>query len=291
MPFKSDKQKRWMYANKPAMAKRWSAEEASGNYSKGGKTKKLKKGGRTDAGPKRTTAYKAGVGSIDESGKVVGRSHQEVHGGSTTKTTKHTPTAKKNKIPVIGPISWGFNKVLQTIDPVIKAHNKKKRTEYAIKEGLTRDWAKTHQWSKNPTLDVMSKTGKNYLKDAGYKPFQDKDPKTGGDNELLCPDGTKPPCVTKQQGTAAPQQQPEKKKGFLDDFQAYKKGKMVYKRMGIGGGVRFGPPPLRGPNPHVPPVKLKTGSKKGYKYSCPHREDGIRGVGKAIRGHKFTGVK
>ena len=27
MPFKSDKQKRWMYANKPEMAKEWSAKE------------------------------------------------------------------------------------------------------------------------------------------------------------------------------------------------------------------------------------------------------------------------
>ena len=28
MPFKSDKQKRWMYANKPEMAKEWSAKES-----------------------------------------------------------------------------------------------------------------------------------------------------------------------------------------------------------------------------------------------------------------------
>lgn len=27
MPFKSTRQKKWMYANKPAMAKKWSAEE------------------------------------------------------------------------------------------------------------------------------------------------------------------------------------------------------------------------------------------------------------------------
>lgn len=27
MPFKSDKQKKWMYANKPEMAAEWSAEE------------------------------------------------------------------------------------------------------------------------------------------------------------------------------------------------------------------------------------------------------------------------
>ena len=30
---------------------------------------------------------------------------------------------------------------------------------------------------------------------------------------------------------------------------------------------------------------------KKYKMSCPHRPDGIRGVGASIRGHKFIGVK
>ena len=53
------------------------------------------------------------------------------------------------------------------------------------------------------------------------------------------------------------------------------------------GGVRFGPPPKRGPNPIVPPVKMKTGGKG----TCPHRPDGIKGVGKAIKGFKFIGVK
>ena len=34
MPFKSEKQKRWMYANKPKMAKRWEKD-----YKKGGEVK------------------------------------------------------------------------------------------------------------------------------------------------------------------------------------------------------------------------------------------------------------
>ena len=53
------------------------------------------------------------------------------------------------------------------------------------------------------------------------------------------------------------------------------------------GGVRFGPPPKRGPNPIVPPVKMKMGGKG----TCPHRPDGIKGVGRAIKGFKFIGVK
>jgi len=63
--------------------------------------------------------------------------------------------------------------------------------------------------------------------------------------------------------------------GFFP-FKAYK-----------SGGVRFGPPPKRGPNPLVPPVKMKTGGRG----TCPHRPDGIKGVGKAIKGFKFIGVK
>ena len=42
---------------------------------------------------------------------------------------------------------------------------------------------------------------------------------------------------------------------------------------GLSGGKRFGPPPKKGPNPQVPPVKFS------------------RGGGAAIRGTKFSGVK
>ena len=59
-----------------------------------------------------------------------------------------------------------------------------------------------------------------------------------------------------------------------------------------GGGVKSGPPPKSGPNPRVPPVKMRNGKMtKSYKFSCPSRPDGIRGMGAALRGHKFTGVK
>ena len=34
MPFKSDKQRRWMHTNKPDMAKRWEEEKASGGMIK-----------------------------------------------------------------------------------------------------------------------------------------------------------------------------------------------------------------------------------------------------------------
>ena len=58
------------------------------------------------------------------------------------------------------------------------------------------------------------------------------------------------------------------------------------------GGVSSGPPPKKGPNSEVPPIKMRNGKlTKTYKMSCPHRPDGIRGVGASIKGHKFTGVK
>lgn len=37
MPFKSEKQRRWMHANEPAMAKRWEKEEKAKKQSKGKK--------------------------------------------------------------------------------------------------------------------------------------------------------------------------------------------------------------------------------------------------------------
>jgi hypothetical protein len=37
---------------------------------------------------------------------------------------------------------------------------------------------------------------------------------------------------------------------------------VAYNVGGLSGGVRYGPPPKRGPNPQVPPVKMKKG---GYK--------------------------
>ena len=100
----------------------------------------------------------------------------------------------------------------------------------------------------------------------------------GGDNApKLCPDGTMPPCKTTTTATQAT----KPTNTFLQNFKAYN-----------SGGVSSGPPPLRGPNPQVPPVKMRNGKMTNkYKMSCPHRPDGIRGMGAAIKGHKFIGVK
>lgn len=39
MPFKSAKQRRWMFANKPVMAKRWAKHSKKSGGKKGGKKK------------------------------------------------------------------------------------------------------------------------------------------------------------------------------------------------------------------------------------------------------------
>tara|TARA_R100000700_G_scaffold28516_1_gene35356 strand:+ start:249 stop:884 length:636 start_codon:yes stop_codon:yes gene_type:complete len=104
-------------------------------------------------------------------------------------------------------------------------------------------------------------------------------PPMGGDNSRpqLCPDGTMPPCKT----TTTVTKPTKPTNTFLQNFKAYN-----------SGGVSSGPPPRRGPNPQVPPIKMRNGKMTNkYKMSCPHRPDGIRGMGAAIKGHKFIGVK
>jgi hypothetical protein len=48
MPFQSDKQRKWMYANKPEMAKKWSKE---GAYAKA-----IRAGSQSPMGKKKTSA-------------------------------------------------------------------------------------------------------------------------------------------------------------------------------------------------------------------------------------------
>ena len=153
------------------------------------------------------------------------------------------------------------------------AQNLEKRTKFAQKEGLTRDWAKTHQWSKTPTLDVMSTEGKDYLKEAGYGPFQDKS--TGGGDgtgqSQTCPDGSLPPCPPT--ATVAPTATTTTPTNTGWKFYPTNSNYITGEGYDEGGGVKFGPPPKKGPNPQVPPIKFS------------------RGGGAAIRGTKFSGVK
>jgi len=151
------------------------------------------------------------------------------------KPTKHPPN-----IPVIGPLTAGYNLIKNLVAG-----------------------KKTHPFSANTVKQTKTKPP---MGGGG-----------GGGGPQLCPDGTMPPCKT----TPINKPNQPNKSNFLNDFKAYN-----------SGGISYGPPPLRGPNPQVPPVKMRNGKMtKSYKMSCPHRPDGIRGVGAAIKGHKFIGVK
>tara|TARA_A100001391_G_scaffold154912_1_gene112711 strand:- start:158 stop:997 length:840 start_codon:yes stop_codon:yes gene_type:complete len=91
----------------------------------------------------------------------------------------------------------------------------------------------------------------------------------GGDSEQPI----KKPLIPKAK-PIQPQKQTFNAQSFFP-FRAYK-----------SGGVPSGPPPEKGPNSQMP-VKMKGGGNM----SCPHRPDGIKGIGKAIRGFSFKGTK
>ena len=105
MPFKSAKQRRYLYAEKPEVAKKFAMDSA-----KKGKLAKLKVGGRTDAGPNRTTASHATKGQINEKGQTVGGGQNTRDNNptttKTTKTTTKTPERKFYKGPPNIPTYW-----------------------------------------------------------------------------------------------------------------------------------------------------------------------------------------
>ena len=137
------------------------------------------------------------------------------------------------------------------------------RQKFASKKGLYRDFYRT----ENKPLQPNSPIGKDYLKEAGFN----KRKNLPTDNER------------ESRVTVAEVVKPKKKLPILPkqnffNFQAYD-----------SGGISSGPPPKSGPNPQVPPIKMKSGKMNNM--TCPHRPDGIRGMGAAIKGHKFIGVK
>ena len=190
----------------------------------------------------------------------------------TVNIVVYKTTTKTDKPRFVPSIAYNVYKGVQKW---ADKHNLEKRTKFARDEGLYREYYIGNQYNKDPkarTLDVMSKTGKDYLKEAGYGPFQDK-PDTGGDGSgQRCPDGTMPPCPP--QATSTPAVTPASTTS-TSTWKLYPEGSdyITGKGYDTGGGVRKGPPPKRGPNPQVPPVLFS------------------RGGGCAIRGTKFKGVK
>tara|TARA_R100001510_G_C7598294_1_gene165704 strand:- start:60 stop:674 length:615 start_codon:yes stop_codon:yes gene_type:complete len=145
------------------------------------------------------------------------------------------PFGTKSKIAAtlvgLGPIT--------TIGNIAAKQQYKSRQKFAKKEGLYKDFYKT----TGNTLQPNSPIGKNYLKDAGFNKKTPTTPDRGGNNTTTI-ETTKPidPLLIKP------------KENFFN-FKAYNVG-------GLSGGVSYGPPPKKGPNSQVPPVKMKRGGKK-----------------------------
>ena len=145
----------------------------------------------------------------------------------------------------------------------------KKKQEFARDQGLYRDFYRT----EGKIFQPNNPKNRQYMKDAGYGKTT---PTGGGDNDRgpqLCPDGTLPPCDTMMAAKPAKPVKP----GGRNRVEPMDLG-FKFKRGGLSGGKRFGPPPKKGPDPHG---------------KCPFRPDGIRGVVAVEpgRGVKFVGVK
>jgi hypothetical protein len=117
----------------------------------------------------------------------------------------------------------------------------KSRQKFAKKEGLYRDVYKT----TGKVLQPNAPAGKDYLKSAGFGKSKIGPFVGGSNNNNIIPVSTIKPV---DPNLVNP------KDNFFN-FVAYKVG-------GLSGGVKYGPPPKRGPNSQVPPVKMKKG---GYK--------------------------
>jgi len=177
----------------------------------------------------------------------------DVNKSKNTNTNKGDGGGPKSKIgpavkdvPFKKPLGFAGSTIASTIFPGLgqainfgAKQQYKARQKFAKKEGLYKDFYKT----TGNTLQPNSPLGKNYLKDAGFNKKTPTTPNRGGNNKTTI-ETTKPidPLLIKP------------KENFFN-FKAYNVG-------GLSGGVSYGPPPNKGPNSQVPPVKMKRGGKK-----------------------------
>jgi len=227
------------------------------------------------------------------SGEAPGAGGSTNTGGGENKTTKpaSTKTYKESKnifkganrdVPFNKPFGYKSQIAagLLGIGPALSIanfgakQNYKSRQKFATKEGLARDFYRM----ENKPLQPNSAIGKNYLKDAGFG--KNKNPiNTGKDGgQQKCPDGSLPPCSSVASTPKVDANLVSPKDNFFN-FKAYKVG-------GLSGGVRYGPPPKRGPNPNVPPIKMKHGSKKEIKAGYHKMPDGSIMKNSAHKGRK-----
>ena len=211
MPFKSEKQRRYLHINKPTIAKAWERKYLSGGEVLKLKSKKYKRGDAVDTGD--FGSEKANDASLSAGNKSVG------YGG------------RDGDPRTGGGVTTGGNKGVKAVTTVMGKVLDLPLT--ALSYGL--------KFAKNittPQKTVATKT---------------TTPKTtgGGEGQQV---SLKQPIIPMQTYKTVDTNLINPKKNFFN-FKAYNIG-------GLSGGVRYGPPPKRGPNSQVPPVKMKRG---GYK--------------------------
>ena len=225
------------------------------------KIKKLKGGGmdasQADFNTPSASGPKGGPPGVGDRGMNYNKPPTKTPDNSP-KTTGGGDVPFKAPLPNIGPLSVAIN--------VGSYLNYKGRQKFARKEGLYRDHYKT----TGKTLQPNSPAGKSYVKEAGYGKTPQTPPDRGGPEPII----PKPVTPTATAAKPRPGIGPVMPYYMGFDFQKAK----PFKRGGLSGGKRFGPPPKKGPNSHG---------------KCPFRPDGIRGVGAVQKGRgvKFVGVK
>ena len=191
-------------------------------------------------------------------------------GKGGTKVNQPPPSNNPNDVPFKAPVpNIGFVTGLINLGAYA---NYKGRQKFSRREGLYRDHYKTTGKSLQPN----SPQGKSYVKDAGYGKSKTTTTRDGDGSPT--PTQITPPPVAAKPISAMKPMMPYYM-GF--DFQNpnnKNQNNFKFKRGGLSGGKRFGPPPKKGPNSHG---------------KCPFRPDGIRGVGAVQKGRgvKFVGVK
>jgi len=177
------------------------------------------------------------------------RSHQQAI--KSAKDSKIGPPVKD--VPFKAPLSTAQSLAVGLVVPFLGTginlaakQQYKSRQKFAKKEGLYRDAYKT----TGKVLQPNAPTGKDYLKSAGFGKSKVAPFVGGNDNN----NNTTIPIIPVSTTKPVDENLVKPKDNFFN-FVAYKVG-------GLSGGVRYGPPPKRGPNSQVPPVKMKKG---GYK--------------------------
>ena len=234
------------------------------------------RGGGMDMGNKKNQAQSAKMADFTKSPLASGNqgaanTSQNISTGNATNNKVQNTNVKSNlttgsvstnnlTLPPIGPFSLAI-KGFTAVEDARRA--KRAKGEYFTNKKkimpANRDFYRQYGRPLN-TKVIPGKKGvdDDYLKAAGIIGTHKAPPYTGNDRPKLCPDGISyPPCP------------PTKKIPAKKTFQAQD---FFNLQMNKGGGVPYGPPPKKGPNSKVPPVKLS------------------RGGGAAIQGTKFKGV-